>query len=70
MEELLIKEEKDIKNMIYEVRGKQVMLASDVAILYNTETRIINQVVKRNLNRFPESFCFQITNDEHTGRHA
>ena len=64
MEELLIKEEKDIKNMIYEVRGKQVMLASDVAILYNSETKIINQVVKRNLNRFPESFCFQLTLSE------
>ena len=61
MNELLIKEENNIENMIYEVRGKQVMLASDVAILYNSETKIINQVVKRNINRFPESFCFQLT---------
>jgi len=65
MNELLIKEENKIENMIYEVRGKQVMLASDVAILYNSETKIINQVVKRNINRFPESFCFQLTDDEY-----
>ena len=61
MNELVIKKEQRIENMIYEIRGKQVMLASDVAILYNSETKIINQVVKRNINRFPESFCFQLT---------
>ena len=63
MEEL-IKEEK-IENMIYEIRGKQVILASDVAKLYNSETKIINQVVKRNINRFPEHFCFQLTTEEY-----
>ena len=52
------------ENMIFEVRGKQVILASDVAKLYKTETRIINQVVKRNINRFPEEFCFQLTKEE------
>ncbi|MDO5569417.1 MAG: ORF6N domain-containing protein [bacterium] len=51
--------------MIYVVRGKQVMLSSDVAVLYRTEAKIINQVVKRNINRFPESFCFQLTNEEY-----
>lgn len=61
MNQLLIKDEDKIKNMIYEIRGKQVMLSSDVAKLYNSETKIINQVVKRNINRFPEDFCFQIT---------
>ena len=64
MNQLLIKEEKTIEDMIYEVRGKQVMLASDVAILYNSETKIINQVVKRNINRFPDDFCFQLTLSE------
>lgn len=53
-----------IEDLIFEIRGKQVMLASDVAKLYNTETRIINQVVRRNINRFPEEFCFQLTKKE------
>ena len=64
MNQLLIKEENKVKNMIYEVRGKQVMLSSDVAKLYNSETKIINQVVKRNINRFPNDFCFQLTLSE------
>ena len=63
MNQLLIKENNNIRNMIYEVRGKQVMLASDVAKLYNSETKVINQVVKRNINRFPDDFCFQLTNE-------
>ena len=54
----------DIKNMIYEVRGKQVMLASDVAIMYNVETKRINEIVKRNIERFPEDFCFQLNKEE------
>lgn len=58
------KEDIKIENMIFEVRGKEVMLASDVAKLYNSETKIINQVVKRNINRFPEEFCFKLTKDE------
>jgi len=64
MDQLLIKEKNKIKNMIYEIRGKQVMLSSDVAKLYNSETKIINQVVKRNINRFPDDFCFQLTLSE------
>ena len=54
----------EIKNLIYTIRGKQVMLDSDVAMLYNTETRKINQTVKRNVERFPEDFCFQINSLE------
>ena len=50
--------------MIYEIRGKQVMFNSDVARLYNVETKRINEVIKRNINRFPEEFCFQITIEE------
>lgn len=57
-------EEKEIKRMIFEIRGKRVMLASDIAKLYNTETKIINQVVKRNISRFPEEFCFQLSKVE------
>ena len=54
----------NIKNLIYTIRGKQVMLDSDVAKLYNCETRIINQAVKRNIDRFPERFCFKLTEYE------
>ena len=54
----------DIKNLIYTVRGKQVMLDSDVAMLYHYETKKINQAVKRNIERFPENFCFQLTEKE------
>ena len=64
MNELLVKENIVIEDMIYEVRGKQVMLASDVAKLYQVETRRINEVVKRNINRFPLDFCFQLTLQE------
>ena len=61
MNNVVLESDIQIENMIYEIRGKQVMLASDVARLYNSETKIINQVVKRNINRFPENFCFQLT---------
>jgi len=64
MNEIIEKEEFLIEDMIYEVRGMQVMLSSDVAKLYQVETRRINEVIKRNISRFPESFCFQLTNEE------
>ena len=48
----------DIKKLIYTIRSKQVMLDSDVAMLYNYETKKINQAVKRNIDRFPERFLF------------
>ncbi len=54
----------DIKNLIYTIRGKQVMLDSDVAMLYHYETKKINQTVKRNIQRFPEKFCFKLTEEE------
>jgi len=62
MNEIIEKE--IIEDMIYEIRGVQVMLSSDVAKLYQVETRRINEVIKRNINRFPESFCFQLTKEE------
>ena len=54
----------DIRNLIYTIRGKQVMLDSDVAMLYHYETKNVNKAVKRNIDRFPEDFCFQLTKDE------
>lgn len=59
-----IMEKENIENMIYEIRGKQVMLSSDVAKLYNVETKVLNQTIKRNINRFPNSFCFQLNDEE------
>ena len=54
----------DIKNLIYTVRGQQVMLDSDLARLYGVETKALNQAAKRNEGRFPEDFRFQLTEDE------
>ena len=55
----------EIKELIYNIRGKQVMLDSDVARLYHYETRRINETVKRNSERFPVEFCFQLTSKEY-----
>lgn len=54
----------DIKNLIYTIRGKQVMLDYDVAMLYHYQTKRINETVSRNKERFPENFCFQLTENE------
>ena len=59
----LVKEEK-IENMIYEIRGKQVMLDSDLAILYGTETKRINEAVRRNNDKFPERFSWILSDSE------
>ena len=66
MLELQEKENINIVNMIYEIRGKQVMLDSDLAKLYQCSngTKTINQAVKRHINRFPERFMFQLKIDE------
>ncbi len=53
-----------IQNMIYEFRGHKVMLDSDLAALYQVETKYLNRVVKRNFKRFPADFMFQLTQDE------
>jgi len=53
-----------IQQRIYEVRGVKVMLDRDLAELYGVETRALNQAVKRNAERFPEDFMFQLTDDE------
>ena len=57
--------EKRIEKLIHYVRGRQVMIDSDLAMLYNVETKRLNESVKRNAKRFPESFCFQLTEDEY-----
>ncbi len=59
----LVKDEK-IENMIYEVRGKQVMLDSDLARLYGVETKRINEAVRNNPQKFPERFSFKLTDEE------
>ena len=65
MNNTIVKDEVNIENLIYEVRGKQVMLDSDLARLYHTETRRINEAVNRNKAKFPERFCFRITESEY-----
>ena len=57
-------QELNIENMIYEIRGKQVMLDSDLARLYNVETKRVNESVKRNIDKFPERFSWLLTNEE------
>lgn len=54
----------DIRSLVYTVRGKQVMLDSDLAKLYGVETKVLNQAVKRNISRFPKHYLFQLTEDE------
>ena len=54
----------DLKSRIYIVRGKQVMLDRDLAELYGVETRRLNEAVKRNIERFPPDFMFQLSKDE------
>jgi len=54
-----------IQNLIYEIRGQKVMLDSDLAVLYGVETKVMNQAVKRNKDRFPPEFMFQLTQLEY-----
>ena len=53
-----------IQNLIYVIRGQRVMLDSDLARLYEVETKVLNQAVKRNITRFPDNFMFQLSKDE------
>ncbi|SDG18647.1 ORF6N domain-containing protein [Epilithonimonas hungarica] len=56
--------QKEIESQIFSIRGKQVMLDTDLANIYQVETKVFNQAVKRNSERFPENFCFQLTPEE------
>ncbi len=64
MKDAIAKPDK-IKDKIHAIRGKQVMLDSDLAELYGVEVRVLNQAVKRNKERFPEEFMFQLTKEEY-----
>ncbi|MBI4946450.1 MAG: ORF6N domain-containing protein [Bacteroidetes bacterium] len=55
---------KSVQSRIYELRGERVMLDFDLAALYEVETRVLNQAVKRNIDRFPEDFMFQLKPNE------
>jgi phage regulator Rha-like protein len=60
----VVKFEESIRDKIYSIRGFQVMLDSDLAELYGVETKRLNEAVKRNIERFPDEFCFQLTISE------
>ena len=65
MNEISVINEETIKNKIYSIRGFQVMLDMDLADFYGVETKVFNQAVKRNIDRFPENFRFQLTENEY-----
>ncbi len=54
-----------IQNKIYEIRGQKVMLDFDLAEMYNTETKRLKEAVRRNINRFPSDFMFELTREEY-----
>ncbi|MBQ8760196.1 MAG: ORF6N domain-containing protein [Bacteroidales bacterium] len=60
----VIHEEVNIEQMIHNIRGCQIMLDRDLAALYDVETKVLNQAVKRNIERFPNDFRFQLTKEE------
>ena len=62
---LVIVDNREIQSMIYTFRGRQVMLDSDLARLYQVTTSNLNKAMKRNIARFPEHFCFQLTENEY-----
>ena len=64
MNEVIKTDDIKIENLIYEIRGKQVMIDSDLAKLYHVETKRINEAVKNNLNKFPERFSWILMDDE------
>ena len=64
MNNIVVSDDIKIENMIYEIRGKKVMLDSDLAKLYNVETKRINEAVKNNIEKFPERYCFKLSDNE------
>ena len=64
MEDQSLLSEETISNKIYYIRNQKVMLDSDLAMLYDVETKRLNEQVKRNLSRFPKDFMFQLTENE------
>ena len=53
-----------VKDQIYNIRGLRVMLDKDIAVYFGVTTGNLNRAMKRNIKRFPDNFCFQLTNDE------
>ena len=68
MNDVIVREKIIIENLIYEVRGKQVMLDSDLAKLYEVETKRINEAVKNNPDKFPERFSWFLTENDIPGK--
>ena len=64
MSKLSILKEINLASLIYFIRGEKVMLDTDLAKLYNVETRVLKQAVRRNLDRFPKDFMFELTGEE------
>ena len=64
MNVIIEKEKIIVEDMIYEVRGVQVMLDSDIAKLYHVETKRVNEAVKNNTDKFPERFSWVLTDEE------
>ncbi len=62
---LILIDETNITDIIYTIRGKQVMLDSDLASLYQVTTKRLNEQVSRNKNRFPAEFMFRLTKEEY-----
>ena len=60
----VVTEIKDIGSLVYVIRGKQVMIDSDLAMLYQVETKNLNKAATRNADRFPEDFRFKLTKEE------
>ncbi len=65
MNELTIIDNQTIQNKIYTIRDVQVMIDEDLAVLYGVETKQLNKSVNRNIERFPEKFRFQLTQEEY-----
>lgn len=55
----------EFRNLIYVIRGQKVMFDSNLAMLYGVEAKNLNKAVKRNIERFPDNFMFQLTNEEY-----
>lgn len=64
MNELIVKD--NIENLIYKIRGRKVMLDSDLVRLFKYGTKNLNSQVERNIEKFPKSYCFQLINEEYT----
>ena len=65
MNKIVVSDNINIENMIYEIRGKKVMLDSDVAFLFDYQTKELNRNIKNNIERFPENYCFRLTEQEY-----